>query len=313
MHLSLHQITTFREVMKCGSISEAARAVARTQPAVSTLIRTLEDQLGFALFERRKGKLIPTPEALFFLEECEDILARVERTERSLARIKAGQAGRLRIACHPAAATFFVPRLLTQFLEERPSLDVAFSMQSSDVIDDLISSQQYDIGFAESSSKRSTIDRKENSLECVCLLSARHPAAHNAVITPQLLDGNPMAVLFEEHQMTRQLRAAFESAGSSFRKRFELRTVSAGLHFVEAGLCAMVCDMITAYSYLLQNPQSHKIVMRRFLPRIATSLSILTPAYRTPSLGVQGFISKLEQALADMQSEMEKRLGEPGA
>ena len=82
MDLSLRQLSTFREVMRSGSISQAARAVGRTQPAVSTMVQTLEDQLGFALFLRQQGKLIPTPEARFFLEECEDILARVERTER---------------------------------------------------------------------------------------------------------------------------------------------------------------------------------------------------------------------------------------
>ena len=91
MHLSLRQLSTFREVMRSGSISQTARAVGRTQPAISTLIQTLEDQLGFALFLRSHGKLTPTPEAYFFLEECEDILGRVERTERTLERINSLQ------------------------------------------------------------------------------------------------------------------------------------------------------------------------------------------------------------------------------
>ena len=61
MHLSLRQLTTFREVMRSGSISQAARSVGRTQPAVSTMIRTLEDQLGFALFVRDRASSSPRP------------------------------------------------------------------------------------------------------------------------------------------------------------------------------------------------------------------------------------------------------------
>lgn len=158
MNLSIRQITTFREVMRSGSISQAARTVGRTQPAVSTMIATLEDELGFKLFVREHGKLSPTPEAQFFLEECDGILDRLERTERTVSRIRALEAGKLRIACHPAASGIFMPRLLTEFLRGKDDLEVALIMRSSDVIEDLIASQQYDIGFAETPARRSSID-----------------------------------------------------------------------------------------------------------------------------------------------------------
>jgi len=87
MHLSFRQVSTVREVMRSGSISRAARSVGRTQPAVSTMVQNLEQQLGFSLFVRAQGKLTPTPEAYFFLEECEEILGRVERTERDSWRV----------------------------------------------------------------------------------------------------------------------------------------------------------------------------------------------------------------------------------
>lgn len=98
MNLSLRQLTVFREVMRSGSISQAAKTVARTQPAVSTMMATLEQELGFPLFLREHGKLTPTPEAHYFLEEAEAILARLERTKQALSKISALETGRLRIA-----------------------------------------------------------------------------------------------------------------------------------------------------------------------------------------------------------------------
>lgn len=308
MHLSLRQLSTFREVMRSGSISQAARAVGRTQPAVSTMVHTLEDQLGFALFLRSHGKLTPTPEAYFFLEECDDILGRVERTERTLERISSLQSGKLKIACHPAASSVFLPRLLTTFLSDRDSFEISLIMRSSDVIEDLIASQQYDLGFAETPQPRASIRQTDYDLECVCVLPKDDPLAKADVVTPGDLDGRPMAVLFDEHGTAAQTEAAFRAAGCHFNKRIELRTFLPGLQFVAAGVCVMVCDMITAYSHLTQTPENDRLAIRRFNPQISNSVSILTPGYATQSMAGQAFIVELHAAVEQMQLDVRDAL-----
>ena len=308
MNLSLRQLSTFREVMRSGSISQAARAVGRTQPAVSTMVQTLEDQLGFALFLRSHGKLTPTPEAYFFLEECEDILNRVERTERTLERISSLQSGKLKIACHPAASSVFLPRLLTTFLSDRDNLEISLIMRSSDVIEDLIASQQYDLGFAETPQPRASIRQTDYHLECVCVLPKGDPLATAQVVTPADLDGRPLAVLFDEHGTAVQTEAAFRAAGCHFNKRIELRTFLPGLQFVAAGVCVMVCDMITAYSHLTQTPENDRLAIRRFTPQISNSVSILTPGYATQSMAGQAFIGELHAAVEQMQVDVRDAL-----
>ena len=304
MNLSLRQLSTFREVMRSGSISQAARTVGRTQPAVSTMVQTLEDQLGFALFVRTHGKLTPTPEAYFFLEECEDILERVERTERTLQRISSLQSGKLQIACHPAASSVFLPGLMTRFLRGRDELDVSLIMRSSDVIEDLIASQQFDVGFSETPQPRASIKQTDYDLECVCVLPTGDPLATAEVVTPNDLDGRPMAVLFEEHGTAVQTEAAFRAAGCHFNKRLELRTFLPGLQFVAAGVCVMVCDMITAYSHLLQAPEAARLAIRRFRPRISNSVSILTPGYATQSMASRAFVADLQTAVDQMRNDI---------
>ncbi|SHJ21179.1 DNA-binding transcriptional regulator, LysR family [Shimia gijangensis] len=299
--------------MRSGSISQAARAVGRTQPAVSTMIQTLEDQIGFALFLRKHGKLTPTPEAQFFLEECEDILGRLERTERTLERISSLQSGKLKIACHPAASSIFIPRLLTQFLKGRDDLEVSLIMRSSDVIEDMIASQQYDLGFSETPSPRASIQQSDYNMECVCVLPADDPLTAKSVVTPVDLAGRPMAVLFDEHSTAIQTEAAFRATGTRFTKRFELRTFLPGLQFVSAGACVMVCDMITVYSHILNAPKSTGLAFRRFAPSVSSSVSILTPGYATQSMAGQAFISDLKSAVKGVQDEIEYALDSPWA
>lgn len=308
MHLSLRQLSTFREVMRFGSISQAARSVGRTQPAVSTMIQTLEDQLGFALFLRSNGKLTPTPEAHFFLEECEDILSRVERTERTLERISSLQSGKIKIACHPAASSAFLPHLLTRFLKGKDHLDASLIMRSSDVIEDLIASQQFDLGFFETPQPRASIQQTDYDLECVCVLLKDDPLANAEVVTPNDLDGRPMAVLFDEHSTAVQTEAAFRAAGCHFNKRIELRTFLPGLHFVAEGVCVMVCDMITAYSHLIQVPVENRLSIRRFRPQISNSVSIVKPGYATQSMAAHAFIADLKVAIEQMQTEIDEAL-----
>jgi DNA-binding transcriptional LysR family regulator len=307
VNLSFRQIATFVEVMRSGSISQAARTLGRTQPAVSSTIGTLEEEVGFALFLREHGRLTPTPEALYFLEECEAILDRLDRTKRALGQLGALQRGRLRIACHPAASGFFLPRLLTGFLQDKPGVDVALIMRSSAVIEDLIASQQYDIGFAETPARRPSIHQTDFDLECVCVVPKSDPLARAAEITPDDLDGKPMAILFEEHTTAVQTEAAFVQAGRRFNKRLELRTFLPGIQFVEAGLCYMVCDMITAYSHVAGREEA-RLAIRRFAPRVGNSVSILAPGYATQARLAESFAAHLTEAILAMQDEVAQAL-----
>jgi DNA-binding transcriptional LysR family regulator len=304
MNLSIRQLATFREVMRSGSISRAARTVGRTQPAVSTMIAALERELGFALFMREHGRLLPTPEARFFLEEAEAILDRLDRARRTLRRVGALERGTLRIACHPAASGLFMPRLLTGFLRDKPEVTLSLIMRSSAVIEDLVASQQFDIGFAETPTRRASIDQTDFDLECVCILRRDDPLARRAEITPAALDGQPMACLFDEHPTARQTAAAFAAAGCRLTKRLELRTFLPGLPFVAEGLCYMICDMITAHDHVVMGAGPPDLVMRPFRPRIANSVSILTPAYTSRSRIAQLFAAHLSGSIDLMQQQM---------
>lgn len=308
MNLSIRQLKTFREVMRSGSISQAAKTVGRTQPAVSTMVLTLEAELGFALFIREHGKLTPTAEAHYFLEEAEAILARLERTKLTLKRIGSLEIGRLRVACHPAAAGLFMPRLLAGFLADKRDVELSLIMRSSAVIEDLVASQQFDIGLAETPMRRASVNQVDFDLECVCVLPADDPLAERTELTPADLDGKPMAVLFEEHATTRQTEAAFISAGARFNKRLELRTSLPGLEFVSQGFCYMICDLITAFSHVLQGSRQQDLVIRRFRPRVSNSVSILRPAYAGRARLEQEFSLHLTDAIHEMQAKTEALL-----
>ncbi|WP_298819691.1 LysR substrate-binding domain-containing protein [uncultured Roseibium sp.] len=310
MNLSIRQLATFREVMRSGSISEAARTLGRTQPAVSSTIAGLETELELKLFVREQGRLVPTPEAEFFLEEAEAILKRLEVSKRTLRGLANREHGQLRIAGIPEAATDFLPRSLSRFIADKPSVKVALASRTSGEIEELIAAQQFDIGFAETPRARNSFDQIDFDLECMCAIPATDPLASKEVITPTELDGYPLALLHSEHRSHKQTLARFRDSGVRFNQRFELQTALPGLRFVEAGLCALVCDMITAYKAQEEGRLGlgpPRIVFRPFRPRIQNSLSILTPTHRPISIVAKDFCDYLTTEVEAIRSSMIKR------
>ena len=128
--MKLNQMKAFREIMVTGSVSQAARNLHRTQPSISALISGLEDELGMPLFERRKGRLHPVPEAKYLLEETNAILNKLTLTERTMKSIRNIERGRIRIVVMPGPGVFFIPDLITRFLNERKKIKVELISRS---------------------------------------------------------------------------------------------------------------------------------------------------------------------------------------
>ncbi|QPC42775.1 LysR family transcriptional regulator [Kaustia mangrovi] len=84
--MNLRHLRFFIAVVECRGVSSAATRLRVSQPAVSAALRSLEDDLGLELFERRGGsrRTIPTFRGLRFYEHASEILGRYEEAKRSL-------------------------------------------------------------------------------------------------------------------------------------------------------------------------------------------------------------------------------------
>src|SRR5690606_41563306 len=84
---TIRELAAFRAVMETGSLSRAAEIMLVTQPAMSKIIKGLEEKTGLRLFKRHRQRLDPTVEAQILLNEVEIVrhsLARVKRISQDL-------------------------------------------------------------------------------------------------------------------------------------------------------------------------------------------------------------------------------------
>src|SRR3546814_15755549 len=91
----------FNAVRGAGSGSAAARCLGVSQPAVSRLLKQFEDDLGFPLFHRAKGKLTPTPEAHRLSVDVGNASDGIASVRRSAAEVRRQGPGPLRPCVTP--------------------------------------------------------------------------------------------------------------------------------------------------------------------------------------------------------------------
>lgn len=295
--ISLRQLRVFREVMRYGSLSKAALTLHRSQPALSAMLSGLERDLGIALFERKGNRLNARPEAHYFLEETDRLLQDFDRAVQMMGEVAALKAGQLRVACMPSASLFLVPHLISEFVRNKPQVNVTLLSNISPVVHEWVASQQFDVGIAELPTERAALRLEKVTTHCVCAMRGDDRLARKKVITPEDLDGKPLALLFDEHFTYVATCDVFRRCRARLVRRFELRTFISGFDFVEQGMAYSICDPISAASYKLYRARNSVLVFRPFSPAIDYPFGILRPAHRPSSSLADQFCCELQERI----------------
>jgi DNA-binding transcriptional LysR family regulator len=126
--MRLRHIEVFHAIYLSGSISAAAKALNVSQPSLSKTLQHAEDQLGFKLFRRVRGRLVPTDEAHVVFRESREVYAKIETLQQACRSLRNGDAGHIRLAVLPVAGLAVAPAAIARFREDHP--DVTFDIQT---------------------------------------------------------------------------------------------------------------------------------------------------------------------------------------
>lgn len=300
--ISFQQLRFFNTALQLKSISLAANHLNRTQPAVSAGIKALETQLGLKLFERTKGKLIPTSEALFLAERASKILGDLETTESLLKGSSDKHSGEISIACLPSAAQFFLPNLVANFMSRRPDIILKFYTHPSDTIHGLVASQQVDIGIAENPQTQDDSFNIEVFPQTGFLaVNERSPLAQLPEITPSDLAKENFVGLFKDHPSTRAIRDYVERDGNEFRQSIQVNAIVNSFTFVEQQLGYSFVNRLTMESYHLIKHDYNKVnrvLFRTIRDLPSVDITLIKPRFKISSNATIEFYDLLKKALA---------------
>jgi len=126
--MRLRQIEVFHAIYTSGSMTNAARLLNVSQPSVSKVLAHAEQQLGYALFDRVKGKLVATPEADRLFGLVSNVYAHVEELRNVAENLRASDVGKIRIAATPAFGVDLIPTAISSYLEKHK--DTVFEIET---------------------------------------------------------------------------------------------------------------------------------------------------------------------------------------
>jgi DNA-binding transcriptional LysR family regulator len=191
--LNLRQIEVFRAVMITGSISGAAQLLFVSQPAVSRLLSQTEHRLGFALFERIKGRLHATPEAQKLFREVQSVYAGIQRVNAMAEGLADNRQGVLNVVSSTSVGQMFIPQAIATFRRSHPQVRINFMIMSYAQLLERLLDHQADLGVITSPMEHPnlTVQRlSENRL--ICLFPHGHPLESREVVRLEDLRDVPL-------------------------------------------------------------------------------------------------------------------------
>lgn len=250
--MDLQKLKYFLELADELHFWKTSEKVFITQSALSRQIKSLENELGFPLFERDKRNVKLTAAGEFLQTEFRRILIDFESVTRRAKQISKGEIGTLRIG-HPASITFSVlPKILSELAEKHPHILVQMLEVDAVDVDSSLLTHRIDLAFNREITKSKELESKMLMTENFALVvSVNHPINQENKIDLHKLKDEWFVLpsLDGQSEHAAQLRAIFAEAGFSPKVRFESDFGATLLGLVAKGLGISI--MPFSYSHYL--------------------------------------------------------------
>lgn len=213
--LGVKHVQAIHAVILTGSVTGAAEKLHVTQPALSNRLRDAEERLGFELFERRAGRVVPNANAMLLFEEIERSFVGLQHINNLCERIRQQRRRRLSIACTPAFAATVLPRVLAACREQAHDVFFAVESRSAEQVVALVNSRKADIGFAlDTPPFPGVCNEMLAETPIVCYLPAHHRLARRGhTVGAQELMDEPMISLSRNEGVEQITAHAFHAYG----------------------------------------------------------------------------------------------------
>ena len=132
--MKLRHLEIFHAVMTCGTLSRAAESLNISQPAASKALKNAEQKLGFKLFQRVRGKLLPSSEALMLFEKAQNIYHDLDNLRLLADNLARDPRAKISLGCLPSLGLSLVPELVTDFYQQNANLVMTLTTEHTETL-----------------------------------------------------------------------------------------------------------------------------------------------------------------------------------
>lgn len=233
--MDLSQLETFLAVAEERSFSRAAARLHRTQPAVSQVIRKLEESVGETLFDRaaRDGSL--TDAGILLRDYALRLMALRREATAALGELKSLERGRLHIAANEYTSMFLLPAL-DAFRRAYPHINITVQRTLASRIPEELTLRSFELGvvsFRQDPTQFRTIAVYADTLALI--VSPQHPLAGRERVSISELGQETFIAHNVASPLRRRVIETFQRYRAPLNMEVELPTIEAIKRFVAMG------------------------------------------------------------------------------
>ncbi|EHJ9976719.1 LysR family transcriptional regulator [Vibrio parahaemolyticus] len=292
--MNLRQLEVFYAIMQAGTVSGAARLLHVSQPNVTRVLAHTEQQLGFALFERVKGRLVPTQEAKALLPEAEKVYQQLGQFRSLTNKVKQGTQ-HLRIGAPPVLAAHLLAPTVALLSKEH---GISFELLTANR-DELCSGllkHELDVAIAFGEETPPAIMGHVLLKEYLTLIAPKSAAipAEKTVILEELISHDlPIIGLDSRDPLGLLLHQTLSARDEHYQHAITVRSYSAAAELVKNEAGFAIVDPWTAKQYR----QDNAVSVHALAPNMSFSVSILFAEHTPQSIATKQFITALKQQM----------------
>lgn len=212
--MKLTQLEYFCTAVQCGSITQAAKKLYVTQPAISGAIRELEKEFSVNLFTHSRNKLNLTEDGQRFYDRAEQLLREVETATQQLHDL--GALSRpVCVGIPPLWGTTFFPDLLQDFHQKHPDIRLTFYEYGSTRAATLVREEELDVALVnlQLDDPDKFQSMRIGTDHFVIAVDPSHPLAQRSSVTLEELATVPLVMYNTDSVQNHSIRSRFDRLG----------------------------------------------------------------------------------------------------
>ncbi|MGC3964657.1 MAG: LysR family transcriptional regulator [Rhodocyclaceae bacterium] len=302
MNLRWRQLEAFRLFARTQNVTETARLLHISQPAVSQMLKEVEEQVGFPLFNRSAGRTRLTSEALSLLPDVERLMAQMASLRGRAAELRDTQSGSLSIASVPTLFAELLPVALSTFRAEHDKVRLRVESYTASEVVRQIRQDTADVGFAFLPVDEIGVAVQPiMQMRVVCAMAKGHPLAGRTVVTPRDLDHELVIVQGAQTPPGMVLHESLQGEAAGMRLLDTNQSIPA-LHMVRHGIGVALVHPLT-----LSQDVAGELVPVPFEPEITLTLGMIYSRQRAVPRVVIRFEKHLRASLHAFCADMTAR------
>lgn len=240
--MDLRHFRTFVIAAELLSFGQAAERLGIAQPAVSQLIKSMEDELGFALFRRLRRGVELTPAGAAMLPEAKATLDQAQRTLRVARSARRGEIGRIAVGySFSIMAEPTLPALIRRFSAAWPEITLDFSAHAVEQNIVLVMEQTLDIAFVRTpfgNLARELVVEEFSRSELTAVLPLGHPLTQASAVTLKALSTEKLIQIDDQpgFGLGQSVQNLFAAAGLTPRIGLRVNNITGITGMVAAGM-----------------------------------------------------------------------------